>query len=154
MSRINSNGMDPASLAITTAANAADACRQIWQLCEMWHDAPRDIMHLRDELAQANDFFSMVQLAATKHTWVRTADWVGQLTYELEECFQKAETVVRDVQSKLNSLLESSLTSGSGANDRRRRVLWLKIHTEITRHRSHLKDVMLQICAILAMLDR
>lgn len=156
MSRIDARGMDPASLAILTAANAADACRQIWQLCELWRDAPKDIMHLRDELARANDFFSMVQLAVTKHTWVRTADWVGQLTYELEECFQKAETVVRQIQTDLKSLLQVSLIHGHevDSGEKERRVLWLKIHKDITRHRGHLKDVMFQICAILALLDR
>lgn len=146
--------MDLASLAITTSANAADACHQIWQLCDLWRDAPIDIMQLRDELARANEFFSMVQLAVTKYTWVRTADWVGQLTYELEECFEKVKTVVRYIQSSLNSLLEVSLAHGLDVCDKRRRVLWLKVHQEIISHRSHLKDVMFDICSMLALLDR
>lgn len=146
--------MDPASTAINTAANAADACRQIWELCELWHDAPKDIAQLRDELAQANEFFSMVQLAVTKHTWIRTADWVGQLTYELEECLHKAETVVREVQTNLNRLLDVSLSYGIEISNKRRRAMWLRSHDDISRLRSHLKDAMFEICSVLAILDR
>lgn len=145
--------MDPVSSAIRSAANAADACRQIWELCETWHDAPKDMSLLRDDLAQANEFFSMVQLAVTKETWLRTADWVGQLTYELEECFQKAELVMRDVQGILNSLLNVSLTYGIDIRDKRRRALWLRRHDEVNRLRSHLKDAMFKICSILALLE-
>lgn len=145
---------DPASSAIYTAASTADACRQIWDLFELWHDAPKEISQLRDELAQANEFFSMVQLAVTKCAWVRTADWVGQLTSELEDCFNKAETVVREIQTYLHNLLDVSSTYEVDTSNKKRRTLWLRSHDEINRLRSHLKDAMFGICSVLAILDR
>lgn len=145
--------MDSVSSAIKTAANAADACRQIWQLREIWHDAPKEISQLRDELAQANEFFNMVQLAVTKHTWPRTADWVGQLTYELEECFHKAEAATGQLRVGIDTLLHVSLTYGLEISNKRRRALWLRRHDEVGMLRKHLKDAMFEICSILALLD-
>lgn len=147
-------GMDSVSSAINTAANAADACRQIWQLCEIWHDAPKEISQLRDELVQANEFFNMTQLTITKQTWLRTADWVGQLTYELEECFHKAEAATSELRAGMDVLLHVSLTYGIDISNKRRRALWLKRHDEIGNLRKHLKDAMFEICSILALLDK
>lgn len=145
--------MDSVSSAIKTAANAADACRQIWQLCEIWHDAPKEISQLRDELAQAQEFFNMVQLAVTQHSWPRTADWVGQLTYELEECFHKAEAATGQLRVGIDTLLHVSLTYGLEISNKRRRRLWLRRHDEVSMLRKHLKDAIFEICSILALLD-
>lgn len=146
--------MDFVPSATHTAANAADACRQIWQLCDMWHDAPKEISQLRDELAQANEFFNMIQLAVTKQTWPRTADWVGQLTYELEECFHKAEAATRELRAGIDMLLHVSLTYGVEISNKRRRAVWLRRHEEMGKLRKHLKDAMFEICSMLALLDQ
>lgn len=146
--------MDSISSAINTATNAADACRQIWQLCEIWSDAPKEISPLRDELAQANEFFTMIQLAVMKQTWPRTADWVGQLTYELEECFHKAETATRQLRAGIDVLLHVSMAYGVDIGNKRRRALWLRRHDEIGKLRKYLKDAMFEICSIMALLDQ
>lgn len=96
----------------------------------------------------------MVQLTTTKHTWVRTSDWVGQLTYEIEEPFHKADSVVRDVQAHLHSLLDVTMTYGVSISNKRRRALWLRSHEEINELRNHLKDAMFEICSVLALLDK
>lgn len=149
--------MDSASAAANISAAAASACGQIWQLSEIWgHDTPRELSQLRSDLVEANEFFGMVKLATTAdHALPRTTDWVGQLTYELEECCHKAETTVRDVQTILNRVLDERYSHyGAAVNDKRRRAVWLRDQDEVRRLRGGLKDAMFNICAIFSMLDR
>lgn len=148
--------MDAASCALSITAAASSACGQIWQLSEAWgHDAPKDLSQLRSELAQANEFFGMVQLAVADQTLPRTADWVGQLTYELEECCHKAEASVRGFQAILGKLLDEKYEGyGAAVNNKRRRAVWLRSLGEIGRLKGLLEGAMFDICAILSMLDR
>lgn len=147
--------MDSASSATNIITAAAAACAQIWQLSEIWHDhAPAELSHLRSELAEAGDFFGMVKLAVTDLALPRTVDWVGQLTYELEECCHKAGSSVTGVGMVLEKLLDEKYAHyGVAINDKRRRAVWVRNREEVSRLRGDLKGAMLSICVIFSMLD-
>jgi len=124
--------MELIAAALGTAEVAAKASSGLWKLCEKWHNAPRDIFELRDEIDRATRLYATVQShildSSTAGSTPPSFDSGAAAARELDLLLIEGLGVVSRLQDLIDQLLDEQSPGQPRADSvlKRRRLNWLR----------------------------
>jgi hypothetical protein len=137
--------MEAAAAVISVAEVAARVSLRLWKLCDAWHDAPKDVHRLREDLARAHEFYDAVRQGMDAGQITRPGSKAPQelllLLQSGRDTLSKIESIVDQVMQgqvvaeqptgKLQPLKIQSLKA-------RRKVVWLAKSDKLHRLKAEL----------------
>jgi len=152
--------MEMALACVGAADVAARSASKLWELTEVWRDAPSDIHRLRDDLMHAKDFLGQVRYQI--ETASQSFQTKFQETESLRALFERGRDILAEVQEIVESLRKPSRTIDNlPLTDthhpivltKRRRLIWMTKRNRVHRLSNLLKDVTQSICGQLMVLN-
>lgn len=153
--------MEIVAASFTVASVTARAGSTVWQLCEIWQDAPRDIFDLRDDLTRAGEFFLAVQhglQSALKQE--NAAGWTSssgkleglllrgqRITLEIQRILDKLCRHGEPLQKRDEGVVTNKLIGGRG------KLEWLTKRNRVYGLRQTLRHDIVEITAALMLLN-
>jgi hypothetical protein len=130
--------MELVAAALGAADVASKASSSLWKLCEKWHNAPRDIFALRDEIDRADRLYTTVQSHILDSSILRSAgsslETVPAAARELDSLLVQGLGVVSRLHDIICQLLDSTARQVESSSSppraksvlKRRRLVWLR----------------------------
>ena len=103
--------MEAVAASYGLAKASIQACWTIYELCEQWKAAPKEVFLLRDDLARAKEFFVGVQRGLESEEAGRggspPSEWSQHAASELRQLLLGGHRVILQVQAILDRLMDA-----------------------------------------------
>lgn len=171
--------MEVAAAAVGLVNATIRTSSQIWTLCELWKDSPREVYLLRDALDHARDFFSQVRQGIVEGTRTGQMDRPSrnpgyeESLRQIEPLLRQGCAIVVEIENIVQGIMEGQssepeTTAASPGNrkprrgpdtlapatlSKRRRIAWLAKAATVAKLRAVLKETCFMVSARLITLN-
>ncbi|KAK0615090.1 ankyrin repeat-containing domain protein [Bombardia bombarda] len=147
--------MEVVTASFSIANITVRAGSKLWDLCDVWRDAPRELYALRDDLTRAQLFFGETEagirtMQSATQTYQR---WIQQSQLEMEGLLSQGAATLKHIEDVVDDL---KLFKGVCMDERdphhvskRRKFAWLRNAATVAKLRCELGSVTSGICHLL-----